>query len=65
MDARTLKRSIAQHVGGAEFITQAQLAAYMGVSRDTARRKLRGLKGVDGKYYFIPEVVNTLLSSTK
>lgn len=63
MDARTLEKSLTRYAKGAAFVTQKQVAGFMGVSRDTARRQLRGLESIGGKYYFIPEVISALLES--
>lgn len=56
-----IRQVLKGHANGGDFITQKQLADCMGVSRDTARRKLHELDAIDGKYYFIPEVADALL----
>lgn len=56
-----MKKALISHAHGAQFITQKQVADFMGVSRDTARRKLHELDAIDGKYYFIPEVADELM----
>ncbi len=65
MDKKTLQRSLEQHANGASFVTQKQVADFLGVSRDTARRKLQTLQSVDGKYYFVPEVAQTIFNSVQ
>ena len=64
MDQQTLRRSMERHVNGASFITASQFQKYMGISRSTAERKLRSLEKVDGKYYFIPDVVAKMMKAT-
>ncbi len=65
MDKKTLQRHLEQHANGASFVTQKQVADFLGVSRDTARRKLRPLQSVDGKYYFVPEVVQEIMNNVQ
>lgn len=61
MDRQNLIRDMKRYCKGASFITKAQFKDYVGFSRATADRKLRGLEKVDGKYYFIPDVVKKML----
>lgn len=65
MEKRAIKRSMEEYTGGASFITGEQFMGFMGVSRSTAQRKLRGLDRIDGKYYFIPDVVDELVRLKK
>jgi len=65
MERRAVRQSMERYVGGASFITGEQFMGYFGVSRSTAQRKLRGLERIDGKYYFIPDVVDELLRPKK
>lgn len=48
---------------GAAFITRKQLATLMGM-KDPHRvdRYLKGLERIDKKYYYIPDVVDVLMS---
>lgn len=65
MDRRSVRIRMERYVNGASFITSGQLMGFLNVSRSTAQRKLRGLESLDGKYYFIPDVVEKLLMSKK
>ena len=47
---------------GSPFITQTSFAHFLGVSRGTAKKYLDGLDAIDGKYYFIPDVADRLMS---
>ena len=64
MNRLELQRSLERFTGGASFVTVAQFQKYMGVSRSTAQRKLKSLERVDGKYYFIPDVVAEMMKAT-
>ena len=62
MDRKTLIRSMESYAGGG-FMTRQRFAAYMGI-RDPRRAKekyLNKLDAVDGKYYFIPDIVSELI----
>ena len=61
MNAKKIETDIKQFVGGG-FITRQQLARYMG-RRDphSVDRYLVDLERVNGKYYFIPDVAETLI----
>lgn len=65
MDRCEVRQSMEKFVNGASFITNEQFMGFMGISRSTAQRKLRGFERVDGKYYFIPDVVEELLRQKK
>ena len=47
-------------VEGSVFITQSGFGKFLGVSRGTARKYLEGIEAIDGKYYYIPDVVDHL-----
>lgn len=61
MDRQSLRRCMEQCANGASFITGEQFMRFLGVSRSTAQRKLRSLERIDGKYYFIPDVVDEMM----
>ena len=51
---------------GGYFITKAQLAEFMGVKRsETVRQYVDGLQVTNLKYYFIPDVADMIIASTK
>lgn len=51
---------------GTIFATKTDIAEWFGVKdRHTVNRILGGLKSVDGKYYFIPEVADVLWARMK
>ena len=61
MEKQTVVRTMRSYVGGSEFITKQQFCGYMGVSRSTADRKLKGIEKVNGKYYFIRDVADRII----
>lgn len=60
MERQQMIRDMKAHCGGASFITQKEFAGFLGCSHSTAKRKLKGLDRVDGKYYFIRDVVQMM-----
>lgn len=46
---------------GTGVITRKNLAKYFGTTEKTVERYLAGLEAVDGKYYFIQDVADSLL----
>lgn len=53
-------------VGGGGFVTRKQTAEYMGLKDPhSVDKHLNGLERVNGKYYFIPDVVDQLLDNQK
>jgi hypothetical protein len=64
MDKQELRRTLKQHVGGAEFITATELATFLGYSKQNAKRVkskyLADLQAIDKKY-FIPEVAEQIM----
>ena len=65
MDKKTLIYEM-KKTSGSMFATKTDIAAWFGVKdRHTVNRILGGLKSVDGKYYFIPELADVLLARAK
>ena len=62
MDRQQIIRDMQAHCRGASFITQKEFAGFLGCSLSTAKRKLKDLEKVDKKYYYIRDVVQSMLS---
>ena len=65
MEKKEVRRSMERYVNGASFITSEEFKGFLNVSRSTAQRKLAGLERIDGKYYYIPDVVEMLFDRIK
>lgn len=63
MTKSDIVRELTAYAGG-KFVTKACLVKFMGVKRtETVGRYVSGLQAVDGKYYFIPEVAEKIMSN--
>lgn len=63
MTKQDVVSSFKTKTGGAVFITRKQLAELMGIKDPHyVDRFLKGLDRIDRKYYYIPDVVEMLLS---
>jgi len=67
MTRQDIRRALAKAGETQAFITAAQFAEVMGIKtvNHAKRAFLSGLECVDGKYYFIPDVVAELISRRK
>lgn len=58
-----LINDLRKHTGGASFITQKDLAAYLGCDRHTVARLMRDTSGINGKRFYLPDVATTIMHS--
>ena len=64
MTKKDLVADMKKHVDGASFITLTGLQKYMGVrSHHSVDRYITGLERINNRYYFIPDVADSILSS--
>lgn len=62
MTKRELIADMKQSVGGGGFITLSGLQKYIGVKHHHSVDKyVNGLERINGKYYFIPDVADSML----
>ncbi len=64
MNKQELIREMKKSSESEGFITAAKVAKFLGVTNvsQCKYKYLSGLERVDGKYYFIPDVANVLMS---
>lgn len=62
MTKKELVADMKKHVDGASFITITGLQKYMGVrSHHSVNRYITGLERINSRYYFIPDVADSIL----
>lgn len=62
MTKKELVADMKQSVNGSSFIIQADLMKYLGVgSHHTVEKYLDGLERINGRYYFIPDIAESML----
>lgn len=62
MTKKELVADMKQTVGGGGFITLSGIANYIGVkSHHSVDKYVIGLDRINGKYYFIPDVADSML----
>ena len=62
MTKKELVADMKQTVGGGGFITLSGIASYIGVkSHHSVDKYVIGLDRINGKYYFIPDVADSML----
>lgn len=64
MNKSTLKSEMERFCGGSAFIRKNQLAKFMNMKDpNTCNRYLAGLEKLGKGYYFIPDVVESIINS--
>ena len=64
MTKKELVADMKKHVDGASFITITSLQKYMGVrSHHSVDKYIVGLERINNRYYFIPDVVDSILQT--
>lgn len=65
MTRKELVSDMMQAVGGGGFITLSGIQNYLGVkSHHSVEKYLAGLDRINGKYYFIPDVADSIMRAS-
>lgn len=64
-DRQALIRSFQRVTDGAQVITAAQFAKFLGISHRHAKKKLEGLPAFEGRYYLLTDVADMWIRGLK